>query len=69
MHFEDTVVESLAAIEPAIKAARKGAAAANASGKMLGGGEIKNLTKKLFEAEEELGRAAEGISGVQRAVG
>jgi len=61
MHFEDIIVESLESIEPAIKAAKKGAAAANASGKMLGDGEIRNLNKKLAEAEEELARAAEGI--------
>lgn len=65
MHFEDIVVGNLAVIEPVIKAAKKGAAAANASGKMLNGGEIKNLSKKLTEAEEELSRAVDGIRAVR----
>jgi hypothetical protein len=61
MRFEDIVVENLAALEPALKAAKKGAAAATTSGKMLGDGEIKGLSKRLSEAEDELARAAEGI--------
>ncbi|MDO8587076.1 MAG: hypothetical protein Q7T82_08565 [Armatimonadota bacterium] len=61
MRLEQVVVDSLTEIEPAIKAAKKGAAAASASGRMLGDGEIKNLGKKLAEAEEELARAVEGF--------
>ena len=61
MRLEQVVVDSLAELEPAIRAAKKGATAAVASGKMLGGGEIKNLNKKLAEAEEELSRSADGI--------
>jgi hypothetical protein len=61
MSFEQVVVDSLAGLEPAIKSAKKGAAAASASGKMLGDGEIKNINKKLAEAEEELARALEGV--------
>lgn len=61
MQFEQIVMESLASLEPAVKAARKGAAAASASGRMVGDGQIKGLSRKLAEAEEELARAAEQI--------
>jgi hypothetical protein len=61
MRFEQVAEESLLALEPAIKAAKKGAAAASASGKMLNDGNIRNLARKLAEAEEELARAVEGI--------
>lgn len=61
MTLEQVVIDSLGELEPAIKAAKKGAGAANASGRMLFDGEIKNLSKKLAEAEEELARAVDGI--------
>lgn len=61
MSFEQVVVGSLTELEPVIKAAKKGAAAANTAGKMLGDGDIRSLGKKLAEAEDELTRAAEGI--------
>ncbi len=61
MTFEHVVTDNLAALEPAVKAARKGASAAIASGKMLTDGEIKSIPRKLAEAEEELARALEGI--------
>lgn len=61
MRFEQVVAGSLAELETTVKAARKGAAAASASGRMLNDGEIKNLTKKLADAEDELTRAIEGI--------
>ncbi|MHB9035025.1 MAG: hypothetical protein ACYC64_00060 [Armatimonadota bacterium] len=61
MTFEQVVSDNLAMLEPTVKAARKGASAAIASGKMLGDGEIKNISKKLAEAEEELARALEGV--------
>lgn len=61
MRLEQVVVDSLAELEPAIKAAKKAATAAAASGKMLVSGEIKNLSRKLAEAEDELIRATDGI--------
>ena len=61
MRFEQLVEESLAALEPSVKAAKKGSAAAAASARMLSEGEIKNLEKKLAEAEEELARAVKQI--------
>ncbi|MEK7678748.1 MAG: hypothetical protein AAB356_01020 [Deltaproteobacteria bacterium] len=61
MTFEQVVAQSIEALEPALKAAKRGASAAVASGKMLGDGEIKNIPKKLIEAEEELARALEGV--------
>jgi hypothetical protein len=61
MRLEEVVVDSLAELEPAIRAAKKAAASAAASGKMLAGGEIKSLDKKLAETEEELTRAMGGI--------
>ena len=61
MTFEQIVVEKLSAFDPTLKAARKGASAAVASGKMLVDGEIKSIPKKLAEAEDELSRALDGI--------
>ncbi len=61
MRFEQVVADNLERLEPAIKAARKGAAAAVASGKMLGDGNIKTLDRKLVEAEENLAQALDQI--------
>lgn len=61
MTFEQTIIEGIAGIEPAVKAAKKGASAATTSGKMLDDGEIRSLPKKLAEAEDELARALDGI--------
>lgn len=61
MQFEQSMIESLAILEPAVKSAKKGAAAASASAKMLADGEIKNLGKKLADAENELSSALEQI--------
>jgi hypothetical protein len=61
MRFEQVIVDSLAVLEPAVKAAKKGGAAAGASLRMLSDGEIKSLGRKLAEAEEELASAIEQI--------
>jgi hypothetical protein len=61
VRFEETVTDGVSEIEPAIKAAKKGAAAAAVCSKMLGSGEIKSIPKKLGEAEQELAKAIEGI--------
>ncbi len=61
MTFEETIVAGLADLEPTLKAAKKGAAAAASSHKMLGDGAIRTIDKKLAEAEEALSSAAEGI--------
>lgn len=61
MTFERVVTDSAEALEPVVKSARKGASAAVASAKMLGDGEIRNIARKLAEAEEELARALEAV--------
>lgn len=61
MRFERFVIDGLAVLEPAVKAAKKGSAATGAAVPMLSDGEIKSLGKKLAEAEEELASATEQI--------
>ena len=61
MTFEEVVISGLADLEPALKAAKKGAAAAASSHKMLSDGAIRAIDKKLAEAEEALSNAAEGM--------
>jgi len=66
MHFENVVIESMANLEPAVKAAKKGASSVGASARMLSDGEIRSLDKKLADAEEELSRAVQQISEFRR---
>ncbi|MBI2844778.1 MAG: hypothetical protein HYX78_15400 [Armatimonadetes bacterium] len=61
MRFEDTVTAGVGEMEPVLRAAKKGASAASACSKMIESGEIKNIARKLGEAEQELTRAVEGI--------
>jgi hypothetical protein len=61
MTFEEMIAESVAVFDPVQKSARKGAAAATSAGKMVDGGDIRNISKKLDEAEGELLRALEGL--------
>jgi len=61
MTFEEVVAEGLAGLEPAVKAAKKGAAAAASSYKMLDEGSIRSIDKKLSEAEDSLRKALEDM--------
>ncbi len=61
MRFEETIASSVEALKPVVGAARKGATAASACLKMLDGGEIKTLSRKLADAEQELVKALEGL--------
>lgn len=62
MTFEERIADSIGELEPVMKAAKKGAAAASACSKMLNDGEIRSISRKLGEAEQELTKSAEGIS-------
>ena len=62
MTFEQVVADKLAALEPVLKSAKKGATATAACYKMLNDGDIRNVDKRLAEAEDELRKATEGIS-------
>lgn len=61
MTFEEMIAESASLFDPVQKSARKGAAAATAAGKMVDGGDIRGISRKLDEAEDELSRAVEGV--------
>jgi hypothetical protein len=63
MSFEQTASERIAQFDPIARAARKGSGAVLKAGKMLADGDIRSISKRLSEAEEELFRAAEGIRG------
>ena len=61
MSFEQITSEKIPLFDPISRAAKKGSAAALKAGKMLTDGDIKNISKRLVEAEEELSKAAEGL--------
>lgn len=61
MKFEDAVAGGVENLKPVVGAAKRGATAASACLKMLDGGEIKTLSRKLADAEQELVKALDGI--------
>ena len=61
MTFEEEIAGCSSLLEPTLKSAGRGATAAKNAGKMLSDGNIKNISKRLEEAEQELSRAALGF--------
>jgi len=61
MTFEETIVDCVNRLDLALRPAKRGAAAAAALSKMVAGGEIKNIPRKLAEAQEELSSAADAV--------
>ena len=62
MTFEQVLTDSIAALDPVLKSAKKGAAATASSLKMVGEGDIRMVDKRLADAEEALHAASQGIS-------
>lgn len=61
MTFEQVVIDALAELASVLKAAEKRKTSASALHRMLDSGNIRDIEKKLTEAEEELSKALEGI--------
>jgi len=61
MTFEEEIAVCRSFLEPTLKSAKRGAAAAATASKMLTDGDIKSISKRLDEAELELSRAAQGF--------